>query len=76
MQDQQEIYNEARDAILDLFPRIPEEDLNKVSKSAFTKVRSTPAITTTNIEHSSKYHHRVLEKWEPPRGCPWPAELN
>lgn len=40
MQDQQEIYKEARDAILDLFPSIPEKDLNKISLTAFTKVRS------------------------------------
>ena len=36
---QNTINMEARDAIKDLFPNIPERDLNQIIKTAFQKVR-------------------------------------
>lgn len=36
---QNTINMEARDAIKDLFPNIPEKDLNQIIKTAFQKVR-------------------------------------
>ena len=43
------INTEARDAIKDLFPNIPDKDLNQIIKTAFQKVReqdrSRPLLT-------------------------------
>lgn len=36
---QQTLNTEARDALKDLFPNMPEKDLNQIIKTAFQKVR-------------------------------------
>jgi hypothetical protein len=43
------INTEARDVLKDLFPNIPDNDLNQIIKTAFQKVRFTVNIWTRSI---------------------------
>ena len=42
---QKTLDTEARDALKDLFPNIPDKDLNQIIKTAFQKVRMSPILT-------------------------------
>lgn len=44
-----EINTEARDALRDLFPNIPDNDLNQIIKTAFQKVRGSNFRKNTSV---------------------------
>lgn len=62
--DQLTINTEARDAITDLFPNIPSNDLHQIIKTAFQKV-CPPELTRRNLkdrEYLIAMMYRVSEK--------------
>jgi hypothetical protein len=62
---------DARDAIRDLFPNIPDKDLNQIIKTAFQKVRTPIESRKTDVGNLIFAKLRAKRKSELPPNCPW-----
>lgn len=64
---------DARDAIRDLFPNIPDQDLNQIIKTAFQKV-CIPLSFKCRGRENPDTQVRARRKLGQPLSCLWPAE--
>ena len=70
---QMTIDSEATDVLRDLFPNIPDHDLNQIIKTAFQKVRNLARKLGTELKYVLTRDNAKLAR---PWNCPWPVVRN